>query len=309
MTPFSITRAAPITPSSSAITSGSGENFNAIQLRAVYGTLDTIKIQAGALGCSDAGTKAQADAIAALAEVAKKQLAALKTQPNLRQTHSTPTAGPTTRSTSSTPKQRFNLVLSLFKQGKYAEAEPHFKALLEDPATPPDLKRYARFNLGYSLFKQGKFAEAESHLRAVVDDPEIPPDLKRDARFNLGVSLCHQGKYAEAEPHFKALLEDPATTENDKRAIREQINKIRSEDRQAESARAATPFADVVVVSVLAPSSATGGDGEENTAVDVLVGLGSGAKRKAGDDTSRKSVKRRSARLNSPEKSGLAVLI
>ncbi len=100
-----------------------------------------------------------------------------------------------------------------FYEGRYAEAEEHFKAALkeaeksepEDPLVARSLK-----NLALLYAVQRKYAEAEPLLKRSLaiwekaqgpDGPNVASSLDSLAAFYLG-----QGKYAEAEPFLKRSL-------------------------------------------------------------------------------------------------------
>ena len=84
----------------------------------------------------------------------------------------------------------------LAQMGKSAEAEPYFRAVLEDDPG----NAVAHFNLGFSLEQRRRFAEAIVEFREAV---RLKPTIDR-AWYGLGLSHAHLGQHEEAA---KALHE------------------------------------------------------------------------------------------------------
>ncbi|MEE4379410.1 MAG: tetratricopeptide repeat protein, partial [Candidatus Competibacteraceae bacterium] len=108
-----------------------------------------------------------------------------------------------------------NLAGSYFGQGRYAEAEPHYRralAIIEENAhgfSRPNVATMLN-NLAILYLEQGRCAEAEPLLlRAltiqestlIVDHPEVATTINNLASLYLG-----QSRYAEAELHFQRAL-------------------------------------------------------------------------------------------------------
>jgi len=88
------------------------------------------------------------------------------------------------------------------KQGKFDEAEQHFRLALHQK--PNDAELLCDF--GYSLYLRGQYAEAERLLRgALTHEPGLPR-----AHNNLGLLLARTGRVAESIPHFEAASGKPA---------------------------------------------------------------------------------------------------
>ena len=77
-------------------------------------------------------------------------------------------------------RTRFNLADALYKNGKYEEAEPHFRALGADTAS--SYAAPARFNLGNTLFQKKDYPGAvrayRDALRLRAGDPETQRNLE-----------------------------------------------------------------------------------------------------------------------------------
>ena len=74
--------------------------------------------------------------------------------------------------------------------GRYAEAEPYFRAVLgADPGNA-----VAHFNLGYSHDKRGQFEEA---IRAFREATRLNPKIDR-AWYGLGLAHARLGRHREA---------------------------------------------------------------------------------------------------------------
>jgi Ca-activated chloride channel family protein len=78
---------------------------------------------------------------------------------------------------------RFNLADALYKNGKYDEAEPLFRALGADPKSP--VAAESRFNLGNTLFQKKDYPGA---VQAYVDSLRARPN-DEDTRRNLEMAL------------------------------------------------------------------------------------------------------------------------
>ncbi len=108
----------------------------------------------------------------------------------------------------------YNSFNTLYRQGRYSEAEPYAKETLRlgteelgpnDPTTAVFLNNLAK------LYRaQGRYAEAEPLLKRALaideeafgsDHPEVATDLN-----NLAELYRAQGRYAEAEPLLKRAL-------------------------------------------------------------------------------------------------------
>ena len=95
-----------------------------------------------------------------------------------------------------------NYGASLSDEGRFAEAEPHYRAALR---AQPDNARILN-NLGVACSRLGRPEEAEELLRrALASDPRNP-----ERHYTLGVALYEAGKSAEAGRSFAdALRWDP----------------------------------------------------------------------------------------------------
>ena len=91
--------------------------------------------------------------------------------------------------------QDLNQGIALYNQGRYAEAEPVFRAAL--PAAP------ARAWLAATLVRLERYAQAEPQARTVVAANKIHPV----AVPALGEALVMQGKLDEAVTQMSAALE------------------------------------------------------------------------------------------------------
>ena len=88
---------------------------------------------------------------------------------------------------------------SLARSGEFAEAESHFRAVLDkDPSTQ------AYTGLGIVLGQQGRMEEATTSLRdAIAADP------KNAAAYDqLGTILIEQGKLEEAASTYRSLVQN-----------------------------------------------------------------------------------------------------
>jgi len=86
------------------------------------------------------------------------------------------------------PANRIAYLLAL--QGRFAEAEPHFQAvLLADPGNA-----VAHFNLGYTREKLGQFEQA---IQAFQESTRLNPKIDR-AWYGMGMCQAHLGRHAEA---------------------------------------------------------------------------------------------------------------
>jgi tetratricopeptide (TPR) repeat protein len=109
---------------------------------------------------------------------------------------------------------RNNLASALGEQGKHAEAEAEYRAVLKleekvlGPEHPDTLT--SRNNLADALYAQDKYAEAEAEYREVLKleekvlGSEHPDTL--GSRNSLAEALYAQGKYVEAEAEHRAVL-------------------------------------------------------------------------------------------------------
>jgi len=84
---------------------------------------------------------------------------------------------------------QFNLASSLARVGEFAEAEPHFRAVLDKG---PSTQAYTA--LGIVLWQQGKQEEAVANMRTAI---EVNPD-NATAHDQLGKMLLQHGKLEEA---------------------------------------------------------------------------------------------------------------
>jgi hypothetical protein len=109
---------------------------------------------------------------------------------------------------------RHLLAIAQESQGKYAESEAEFRAIIPTRERvlgldhPDTLK--SRNSFAIALDSQGKYAESEAESRAVlairerVLGSEHPGTLA--TRNNLGAALYSHGKHAEAEAEHRAVL-------------------------------------------------------------------------------------------------------
>jgi len=104
--------------------------------------------------------------------------------------------------TSDMPSGPYNLANLEATQGRYPEAEKHYRRAIEID----DQFFLAKTNLALLLSQQGRNTEAETLLReAVAAQPN-----NAGAAFNLGLLLAEEGKTAEAERALRAALKaDP----------------------------------------------------------------------------------------------------
>jgi tetratricopeptide (TPR) repeat protein len=88
----------------------------------------------------------------------------------------------------------FNLASSLARSGEFAEAESHFRAVLQkDPGTQ------AYTGLGIVLWEQGKREESITNMRAAIEaDPN-----NATAHDQLGKMLVEQGKLEEGRKELE----------------------------------------------------------------------------------------------------------
>jgi tetratricopeptide (TPR) repeat protein len=91
----------------------------------------------------------------------------------------------------------YNLAASLARSGEFAEAEPHFRSVLEiDPSTQ------AYTGLGIVLWQQGRADEAVASLQSA-----IKADPKNAAAYDqLGTIQVQQGKLEEAASTYRSLV-------------------------------------------------------------------------------------------------------
>lgn len=101
----------------------------------------------------------------------------------------------------------------LADQGRWGEAEPHFRAaltmdrLVREAADPfPNLGQWRaahEMNLGIAHFAMGRIEEAERELRRAVSlDPRLA-----EARIQLGILLTRTGRLDEAERELRTAIE------------------------------------------------------------------------------------------------------
>jgi tetratricopeptide (TPR) repeat protein len=96
----------------------------------------------------------------------------------------------------------FNLASSLARSGEFAEAEPHFRAVVvKDPGT------LAYTGLGIVLWQQGQWDEGIESMRAAIEaDP-----ANATAHDQLGKMLVQQGRHEEGREELaKAKALDPS---------------------------------------------------------------------------------------------------
>jgi eukaryotic-like serine/threonine-protein kinase len=109
---------------------------------------------------------------------------------------------------------RNNLAVVLQDQGKTAEAEAEYRAILAargglPGADRPEVQAAARNNLAAILHDQGRLTEAEAEYRAIVEarrqarGPEHPETLA--ARNNLAGILQAQGRLTAAEAEYRLV--------------------------------------------------------------------------------------------------------
>lgn len=91
-----------------------------------------------------------------------------------------------------------NLGDVLVRQGRVAEALPHFREALRLNATFPEV----HYNLGFALAHTGQLAEAVAHYRTVL---RLSPTYA-EAHYQLGVVLLQRGQLAEAAESLRAAL-------------------------------------------------------------------------------------------------------
>ena len=106
------------------------------------------------------------------------------------------------------------VAVSLFAQGKYAQAQPLFeKALAIYLRLIADHQSTATCynNLAANLDAQGKYAEAPPLLEKALEIRrrcrlgEMDPDTVLTLE-NVAINLSHQGKYAEAQPLYEKAV-------------------------------------------------------------------------------------------------------
>ena len=91
----------------------------------------------------------------------------------------------------------YNLASTFARSGQYAEAEGHFRAILE---IEESTQVYT--GLGFVLWQQGKAEESAASLRqAIATDPK-----NAAAYTSLGTVLVEQGKLKEAEETYRSLI-------------------------------------------------------------------------------------------------------
>lgn len=109
---------------------------------------------------------------------------------------------------------RYELARAVLDQGRVAEAEAEFRAILsvwekvDGPKASSTLT--TRYALAYAVLDQGRAAEAEAELRAIlpvvasVDGPEAPKTLT--THHLLACAILYQERAAEAEAELRLIL-------------------------------------------------------------------------------------------------------
>src|SRR5262245_2806807 len=91
-----------------------------------------------------------------------------------------------------------NVGTVLFRQGRQAEAFPHFDSAVRFKPDYPE----ARNNLGAILYERGRLEEARGHLSEAL---RLRPAYA-DAHANLGAVLQQQGKIPDAVVHYSEAI-------------------------------------------------------------------------------------------------------
>ena len=91
-----------------------------------------------------------------------------------------------------------DLAVALAGQGKFAEAIPHFSALVQAVPTNPEF----RFNLGLALLDNRQPDLAAEQFTALL---RLVPDDAR-AHFRLAQALAQQNQFPEAIRHYHEAL-------------------------------------------------------------------------------------------------------
>jgi Ca-activated chloride channel homolog len=101
------------------------------------------------------------------------------------------------------PRTQFNLADALYKNGKFEEAEPTFRALGADARSP--LAGPARYNLGNTLFQKKDYAGA---VQAYRDALRAQPN-DADTRRNLEIALRALQQQKQQQPKDKDDQKQP----------------------------------------------------------------------------------------------------
>jgi tetratricopeptide (TPR) repeat protein len=128
----------------------------------------------------------------------------------------------------------YNLAASLARSGEFAEAEPHFRAVLENNESSP-----AYTGLGIVLWQQGQADEAIASLQSA-----IATDPKNAAAYDqLGTIQVEQGKLEEAAATYGSLIRNqPSAGAHQKLAqILAKLGRTGEAQKQLDMAKALAP--------------------------------------------------------------------
>lgn len=98
----------------------------------------------------------------------------------------------------------FSVGFSLFRVGRYGDAEREFRRLLQDPR----LGGPANFFLGNVMFAQNRFADALPYYRTAAEEGNRPDNRTYNAyTYNYGLTLYQLGRYSDAASQFQRSIE------------------------------------------------------------------------------------------------------
>jgi len=99
------------------------------------------------------------------------------------------------------PDVLFNLGLAEEELKRFADAETHFRRVLDEFPQYED-RADARLRLGHVLIELGKYDEAKKIYRTIAAPPDAPWFDKIEALTMIGVCDLRQGRFTLAEEHF-----------------------------------------------------------------------------------------------------------
>ena len=125
---------------------------------------------------------------------------------------------------SSTARSEFEKGLSLFNQGRYAEAIPHFRSATEDEPEYYEAYLY----LGRSFINTGQYASSLGPLRTAYRlSPEKARgevlDILIDSLFNIATSSLKSGDTSRFQNSLKEILELKGTSDQVKNEIADNL--------------------------------------------------------------------------------------
>ena len=133
--------------------------------------------------------------------------------------------------------------MSLYREGKYAEAEERFQKALNITKEEKEL----HYKRGLALYEQGRYKEAEQEFAQVMAMKE----KENDQHYKQGLLLYQQGNYIEAQREFKKAI---STITEEKTAAAESVSVI-TEEKSVPSLNAAAAPVPAAVSAASLPSS------------------------------------------------------